>query len=401
MVAIGETIKILNDDDALDLFKKTLPSPSLIQVQVSNKNVRQKALDIMNNVPRKSQRRHPGFDFIALALSGKKADFSKVIQMCDAMIKTLKAEAIEDVSKKESCNEQISTAEDKGKDLEKQLKDLQTDTADIQTQIDELKAEVKDLKDGVTALDTQVAEATVQRKAEHEEYAKLITENGAAKQLLRYAETRLNKFYNPKAYKRTLTTTEAPPDSPYGFLQVEEENKQKEVSLHMQEHKGSSKAPPLEEKPEGFKQYETKSGESEGVLQIIQDLWNDLDLEDSEAKFEEKEAQKEYEVTMSDSADKRAADLKSMAHKQQAMASLDSDKAVKDENAEGVSNALKSNERYLMNTHHDCDWLLENIDIRKQARNEEIEAIKNAKAVLQGADFSLLQSGKRGHLRGH
>merc|ERR1719160_1012683 len=29
--AIGAAIKILNDDDALDLFKKTLPSPSLLQ----------------------------------------------------------------------------------------------------------------------------------------------------------------------------------------------------------------------------------------------------------------------------------------------------------------------------------------------------------------------------------
>merc|ERR1719428_1554910 len=32
LVAVQETIKILNDDDALDLFKKTLPSPSLLQV---------------------------------------------------------------------------------------------------------------------------------------------------------------------------------------------------------------------------------------------------------------------------------------------------------------------------------------------------------------------------------
>merc|ERR1719316_1469621 len=30
-VAIAETIKILNDDDSLELFKKTLPSPSLLQ----------------------------------------------------------------------------------------------------------------------------------------------------------------------------------------------------------------------------------------------------------------------------------------------------------------------------------------------------------------------------------
>merc|ERR1719359_1187303 len=33
LVAIQETIKILNDDDALELFKKTLPSASLLQVR--------------------------------------------------------------------------------------------------------------------------------------------------------------------------------------------------------------------------------------------------------------------------------------------------------------------------------------------------------------------------------
>merc|ERR1719429_650492 len=34
LVALADTIKVLNDDDALELFKKTLPSPSsLLQVQ--------------------------------------------------------------------------------------------------------------------------------------------------------------------------------------------------------------------------------------------------------------------------------------------------------------------------------------------------------------------------------
>merc|ERR1719424_1527193 len=31
VLALADTIKILNDDDALELFKKTLPSPSLLQ----------------------------------------------------------------------------------------------------------------------------------------------------------------------------------------------------------------------------------------------------------------------------------------------------------------------------------------------------------------------------------
>merc|ERR1719274_94175 len=34
IAALADTIKILNDDDALELFKKTLPSASLIQIEM-------------------------------------------------------------------------------------------------------------------------------------------------------------------------------------------------------------------------------------------------------------------------------------------------------------------------------------------------------------------------------
>merc|ERR1719281_1090946 len=40
LLALSETIKILNDDDALELFKKTLPSASLLQIQESASTVR-------------------------------------------------------------------------------------------------------------------------------------------------------------------------------------------------------------------------------------------------------------------------------------------------------------------------------------------------------------------------
>merc|ERR1719160_17341 len=40
VLAIADTIKILNDDDALELFKKTLPSPSLLQVTATDRAVK-------------------------------------------------------------------------------------------------------------------------------------------------------------------------------------------------------------------------------------------------------------------------------------------------------------------------------------------------------------------------
>merc|ERR1719498_131458 len=46
LLALADTIKILNDDDALELFKKTLPaaSASLLQVQVTVADQRRQAL---------------------------------------------------------------------------------------------------------------------------------------------------------------------------------------------------------------------------------------------------------------------------------------------------------------------------------------------------------------------
>merc|ERR1719420_904021 len=45
LLALADTIKVLNDDDALELFKKTLPgSASLIQVKSSQVNIRRKVL---------------------------------------------------------------------------------------------------------------------------------------------------------------------------------------------------------------------------------------------------------------------------------------------------------------------------------------------------------------------
>merc|ERR1719440_2541128 len=44
LLALADTIKMLNDDDALELFKKTLPGASLLQIQVTNQQARNMAI---------------------------------------------------------------------------------------------------------------------------------------------------------------------------------------------------------------------------------------------------------------------------------------------------------------------------------------------------------------------
>jgi len=92
LVALADTIKVLNDDDALELFKKTLPgaSSSFLQVQESSKSVRSRATDMISRAQKLS--RNPQLNLIALALRGKKASFDKVIKMVDNMVVLLKKE---------------------------------------------------------------------------------------------------------------------------------------------------------------------------------------------------------------------------------------------------------------------------------------------------------------------
>merc|ERR550537_1843847 len=53
LLALADTIKILNDDDALELFKKTLPgSASFLQVQVNAADQRRQALAVMREAQR-------------------------------------------------------------------------------------------------------------------------------------------------------------------------------------------------------------------------------------------------------------------------------------------------------------------------------------------------------------
>jgi len=56
--------------------------------------------------------------------------------------------------------------------------------------------------------------------------------------------------------------------------------------------------------------------------------------------------------------------------------------------------------KYISSLHGTCDWLLQYFDARKEARAGEVDALGKAKAVLNGADFSLVQTSSRS-LRGH
>jgi len=385
LIAIADTIKILNDDDALELFKKTLPAAdaSLVQVVSQSAHVVHKALTMVQQV-RKDARKddHAALDLIALALTGKKVNFDKVIGLVDGLVATLQNEQKDDDHKREYCLKQFDFTDDKKKGLEQNLADLETTIEDTTEKIATLTDELKALAEGIVTLDKEVKESTETRKEEHEEHTELLAGNNAAMDLLGVAKNRLNKFYNPKLYKappkRVLTEEERITENMGGasFVQIGSHR------LH--------KADPGPA-PEAPKKFEKKSEQSSGVVAMIDMLIADLDRETQEATVIETESQKEYEKFMKDAAMKRITDSKAITDKEGAKA--DGEVALEAAKEEKMSKfkELMATEKYIGTLHMECDWLIKNFDLRKEARVGEIDSLKKAKAVLAGADFSLME----------
>merc|ERR1719183_857552 len=271
---------------------------------------------------------------------------------------------------------------------------METVMSDTNEAIDSAAEDIEALTASIKALDKAVAEATATRKEEHADYVEVMASDGAAKEVLGFAKNRLNKFYNPKLYnppaKRELSEADritvnmggelAPTNAPGGiagtgiaFLQLREESEQ----------------------PTGAAQ------ESTGVIQMIDLLIADLDKEMTEAEVSEKDSQANYEEMMKDSSEKRAQDSKALERKESAKADMEESLQKTKQGKKSATKELAATIQYIASLHSECDFLLKYFDVRKEARTGEIDALTKAKAVLNGADYSLLQTQSQKFLRRH
>merc|ERR1719276_682765 len=376
---------------------KTLPgASSFLQVQVSSQALRNRALDILRHVPKHSVQ----LDFISMALRGKKIGFEKVIKMIDDLVAELKEDQQDDNAKKEYCAAELDSADDKKKVLEKGVADLEIAIEDSKEGIATTTADIAALKAGIKALDKAVVEATEQRKEENEEYTALMASDAAAKELLQFAKNRLNKFYNPKLYnppaKKELTDEDRATLAAGGTLAPEEAAGGIAGTGIAVLQTATAPPPP----PEAIEAYSKKSEESNGIISMMDLLIKDLDKEMTEAEVTEKDAQEDYEVFMKDSADKRAQDSKTLNDKEGALAALNGGLEEQKGSLSSTQKELGATNQYIHSLHLECDWLVKYFDMRKEARDGEIDALGKAKAVLSGADYSLLQLHSAKALRG-
>jgi len=365
-IAIADTIKFLNDDDARGLFTKTFPtsSASFLQVQAKHhsRDRRHQALKVLGKVrgPHAAK-----FALIAFTLKQKASNFDKILKMVDDMVALLQKEQADDDKKKAYCTKELDEAEDTRKELVITISDMKKASAEKKDKVAQLSEELGALGKSIQDLDKDVASATAQRKEEHQAFVENLAANNAAKELLGIAKNRLNKFYNPKLYDPGMA-----PDMAKGPEEFKD-------SLVQEGDDDDEQAP-------SFAQVSMQQHKSSGVVQLITTLIGDLDKEILEMKADESKSQSGYEKYIEGSTDKRATDAKMISEKEAVKADLE-------EKLHLLRGETSSKKKELANTitlqkdlHEECDWALKNYKARKTARAGEVDALRQAKAVLSG-----------------
>merc|ERR1719407_148774 len=390
IAAVSQAIKILNDDDALDLFKKTLSlaqSSSLRFLQTSaSQAVTLRATRALAAVASKDAKHAQQIALIQFALKAKAVDFSKILAQIDGMVKVLAEEQATDDETKAFCSKEIGAKDAEQADTEEAIAQSTAAIEDMTEESATLASEMASLQKEIKALNKAVAEATEQRKEEHSEFLTFQTENNAALQLIEKAKNALNKFYRPTLYKeapkRELTDEEKILAASGRSDMIATVAPELIQAVFVQVH--AAPPPP----PATWDAYKKKDGKSNGVIGLMDMLLKELQDGITEAEHEEETAQKDYERLMSDSQASRAKMADSITTKEAAKADLDSKIVDEKDKKSSLEADLSNVKQYLAELHSQCDFIIENFDMRKAARENEVEGLKNAKSVLSGANFS-------------
>jgi len=142
----------------------------------------------------------------------------------------------------------------------------------------------------------------------------------------------------------------------------------------------------MQRQPAGFEEYK-KNAASGGVMGMIKQIINDAANMEKEADRAEKEAQQAYDDFVKETNKSVETKNKDIASKQEEKAAAEQDLVEAKEGKENTLLDLEQLSNYNAELHQDCDFVLKNFDLRQTARDEDVEALKQAKAILSGANF--------------
>jgi hypothetical protein len=388
--AISEAVGILNDDDALEVFSKAKAAALVQKVQV-------KTYDALLQVTQHRVTLRAHSTVHEEPVSTADAASEMVSKMVDGMVAVLHDSDVDDEHKKAWCvNETEISA---GIEAEKKAF-IEAKTSEISEQTDQVAAlveEIKGLIAKVNELDKMVHGMTEDRKSEHQEFVDSFATSATAIKLIGKAIQRLEKFYSPNKYAKEKKAVQEAAIKKAGLALVQPLAVQRRAasllpggfdsliqtgSTSMSRFRKAVRegVDPvvLPETPGGA----VEKSETGGVMALMNEFVTDLKLDMTESETEEKFNAKEYVRIMADAKETRAQDVKSMSGKKSEKATLEQ-KLVENKDQKALAEEeLHNLQLYIVQLHTECDFLVQNFDIRHDDRVDEETGLEEAKTIV-------------------
>merc|ERR1712051_755223 len=350
--AVSKALAVLSGDDAHDLFTRTF-NPALLQVDRQDSR-RLQASKLLSDVAKKLN--NPRLSTLAYRV--KLDAFTRVKKMIDEMIAQLLKEKEDEIKHKDFCVDEFNSNQLQTEKKEREKKDLIAQIEDLEAAIDALAKAIATLKSEIAEKQVQLKRAGEDREMQNKEFQTTVADQRATQKLLKAALGVLQDFYG-KAEKSSLVQKQEPVGPP---------------------------------PPPGFESYKN-SAASGGVLSMIQQIISDAKAMEAEAIRSEEDAQKAYEDFVKETNLSIEAKSKDILNKQDQKAKAEIDLEEAKQQHEAAMLGLEQLSNYNAELHQSCDFVVKNFDLRQTARDEEVEALRQAKAILSGAKFQeFLQS---------
>jgi len=347
IVACGEALAILSSDDAHDTFTKTFNFLQLKEKVVSGLDARRmQAAAVVD----KAAKSFSNPKLSAIATSIRLDAFTKVKAAIDDMITALLKEKEDEIKQKDFCVKSINENERAQELKARDIAELKSTISTLTSQIDELTKSIAQLEAEIAEMQTQLKRAGEDRERENADFQGTIADQRATQKLLTSALDVLKGVFAKKA-----------------LLQ-----------------KSSKQEPAGPPPPAGFKKYEQSSG-SGGVMGMLEQIIREAKQLEGDAIKAEADSQKAYESFVKDSNKSIEEKTRDITNKSTEQAQAEADNTAAQEAKEAAMNEQQQNMNENSDLHKACDFTTKNFDIRQEARDQEVEALRQAKAILSGS----------------
>merc|ERR1712126_500534 len=367
VVALNEAIKILSEDS----FRETANRVVNFIELTSRQSLRYDAAAAIRAVAKK----HKNMTLAQLAVSVKLDGFERVRKAMDEMLAGLKKQQEDEYQHREWCMKELDTNEDTIADQTRHKEDVESEIQDLENFIDTTKSDIKDLKAAIDELNQQLKRATLDRTAENKEFRATVNDQRATRAILNRALVRLEKFYQPERAQQ-LQAASAPQQPGVPGVPVTPVTP---VAL-VQNRPGFSK----DNKVAPMQATYEKHGSATGVLGLLREIIADTDRMEAEATTDENAAQKAYEEFTRNTNKAVETHLNSITSKEGQLAEAEVKLSAQNDDLANTNEQLTKLKELNGNLHSSCDFVMKNYEIRQTARQEEMDSIVQAKAILSG-----------------